>query len=60
MKSIELFAGVGRLASATAIAGFDHVAILERDRNFCNTIRRDLAGEVGRVRERRIVEGRRS
>ncbi len=57
MKSIELFAGAGGLTLATANAGFDHVAVLEWDRNACNTIRRNLAAGVARVRDCRIVEG---
>lgn len=57
IKSIELFAGAGGLALATADAGFDHVALLEWDRNACDTIRRNLAAGVARVRDCRIVEG---
>ncbi len=57
MKSIELFAGAGGLTLATANAGFDHVAVLEWDRNACNTIRRNLAAGVARVHDCRIVEG---
>ena len=57
MKSIVLFAGAGGLTLATANAGFDHVAVLEWDRNACNTIRRNLAAGVARVRDCRIVEG---
>ncbi|MBI3835032.1 MAG: DNA cytosine methyltransferase [Planctomycetes bacterium] len=57
MKSIELFAGAGGLALGTSNAGFDHVAVLEWDRNACDTIRRNLAAGVAKVRDCRIVEG---
>lgn len=39
MKTIELFAGAGGLALGTAKAGFDHDAVLELDRDACETIR---------------------
>lgn len=43
MRSIELFAGAGVLALATANAGFHHDAVLEWDQNACDTIRRNKA-----------------
>ena len=39
MRSIELFAGAGGLALGTSYAGFDHEAVIEWDRDACNTIR---------------------
>jgi DNA (cytosine-5)-methyltransferase 1 len=39
MKAIELFAGAGGLALGTTLAGFDHDAVVEWDRNACDTIR---------------------
>ncbi|MBA3922101.1 MAG: DNA cytosine methyltransferase [Nostocaceae cyanobacterium] len=39
MKSVELFTGAGGLALGTAIAGFHHLALVERDRHSCHTIR---------------------
>ncbi len=39
MKSVELFTGAGGLAIGTAIAGFHHLALIERDRHSCHTIR---------------------
>lgn len=38
MRSIELFAGAGGLALGTSRAGFKHEAVLEWDRDACNTI----------------------
>lgn len=39
MRTIELFAGAGGLALGTANAGFEHDAVLEWDRDACDTIR---------------------
>lgn len=39
MKAVELFAGAGGLALGTSLAGFKHQAVIERDRNACDTIR---------------------
>lgn len=39
MRSIELFAGAGGLALGAAYAGFDHEAVLEWDKDACQTIR---------------------
>jgi DNA (cytosine-5)-methyltransferase 1 len=39
MNSMELFAGVGGLAMGTAMAGFEHQALVERDRRCCDTMR---------------------
>ncbi len=41
MKSIELFAGAGGLALGVEAAGFEHVAVFEKDRNACDTLRRN-------------------
>ena len=38
MKSIELFSGAGGLALGLESAGFDHLALIERDKHACNTI----------------------
>lgn len=57
MKSIELFAGAGGLAMATAKAGFDHEAVLEWDENACATIRRNKANGVSHVRDWKVVQG---
>jgi DNA (cytosine-5)-methyltransferase 1 len=39
MKSIELFAGAGGLALGIAAEGFEHLAVVERDRFACDTLR---------------------
>lgn len=57
MKSIELFAGAGGLAIATANAGFDHEAVLEWDQNACDTIRRNRASGLPHVRDWNVVQG---
>ncbi len=33
MRSVELFSGAGGLALGIARAGFDHLAVIERDRS---------------------------
>ncbi len=39
MRSIELFTGAGGLALGIHLAGFHHLAVLERDHDACNTLR---------------------
>ncbi len=39
MRSLELFSGVGGLALGISRAGFEHEAVVEWDREACNTIR---------------------
>nr|MBA3323289.1 DNA cytosine methyltransferase [Pyrinomonadaceae bacterium] len=39
MRSIELFAGAGGLALGVSRAGFNHDAVIERDRATCTTLR---------------------
>jgi DNA (cytosine-5)-methyltransferase 1 len=39
MRSIELFTGAGGLALGIHRAGFDHLAVIERDRDSCDTLR---------------------
>jgi DNA (cytosine-5)-methyltransferase 1 len=39
MKSVEIFAGAGGLAIGMANAGFQHVAVIERDHHACQTFR---------------------
>ena len=39
MRSIELFTGAGGLALGSHRAGFHHLAVVERDRDSCDTLR---------------------
>lgn len=39
MRSVELFAGAGGLAIGTSLAGFEHDAVLEWDKDAVNTMR---------------------
>ncbi len=39
MKSIELFVGAGGLGIGASMAGFKHIAVIERDQYACKTIR---------------------
>jgi DNA (cytosine-5)-methyltransferase 1 len=57
MRSIELFAGAGGLAIGTANAGFEHVALLEWDRNACQTIRTNQRAGMPAVRDAELIEG---
>ena len=56
-KSIDLFVGAGGLALGTARAGFQHVAVMDWDRNACSTLRRNKADGVDHVRDWDIIEG---
>jgi DNA (cytosine-5)-methyltransferase 1 len=38
MKSVELFTGAGGMALGIAESGFQHVAVVERDRHACDTL----------------------
>ncbi|NJR17351.1 MAG: DNA (cytosine-5-)-methyltransferase [Calothrix sp. CSU_2_0] len=51
MKSVELFTGAGGLAIATAKAGFHHLALVERDKHSCHTIRENQQRGVSVVRD---------
>lgn len=57
MKSIELFAGAGGLALATANAGFHHKAVLEWNPNACSTLRRNQSNGLPQLSGAEIVEG---
>ena len=57
MKSIELFAGAGGLALATANAGFHHEAVLEWNPNACSTLRRNKANGLPQLLRADILEG---
>ena len=57
MKSIELFAGAGGLALATANAGFHHHSVYEWNRNACATLRRNQSDGLSQLAGAEIVEG---
>ena len=56
-RSIELFVGAGGLALGAARAGFQHVAVVDWDKNACSTLRRNKTDGVGHVRDWDVIEG---
>lgn len=46
MRAIELFAGAGGLAMGTSLAGFKHEAVVEWNRDACDTIRENKKRNV--------------
>ena len=57
MESIELFAGAGGLALATANAGFHHKAVLEWNPNACSTLRKNQSAGLSQLAQADIIEG---
>ena len=58
MRSIELFTGAGGLALGTHGAGFQHVALLDWNRDACRTLRENIReATVPGVSKWRVVEG---
>ena len=57
MKSLELFAGAGGLALATANAGFHHEAVFEWNSNACKTLRRNKLDGLPQLMGANVVEG---
>ena len=49
--SLELFVGAGGLALGAAQTGFDHVAVIDWNRNACDTLRMKKAGSVVFMRD---------
>ena len=57
MHSLELFAGAGGLALATANAGFHHRAVVEWNPNACATLRFNHESGLSQLAGAEIVEG---
>lgn len=51
MKTVELFAGAGGLALGVSRAGFEHLAVVERDQDCCRTIKANQEKKVKSVVE---------
>jgi len=56
MRAIELFAGAGGLGMGVSRAGFETVAVIERDRYCCDTIRENQLRGMSPVRAWPLVE----
>lgn len=56
LQAIELFAGGGGLMLGTALAGFEHIAAVERERNCCDTLRLNQAHGYPLIGNARIIE----
>lgn len=57
MKAVELFAGAGGLAMGVSLAGFESLAVIERDKWACDTIRENQRRGFPLVREWPLREG---
>ena len=57
MNSVELFTGAGGLAMGAAKAGFHHLAVVERDKYACDTIRENQRREHALVADWPLYEG---
>jgi DNA (cytosine-5)-methyltransferase 1 len=56
MKSLELFSGAGGLALGTAMAGFEHEAVIELDHDSCETLRLNKQRNVRPMTEWEVIE----
>lgn len=56
MKSLELFVGAGGLALGASRAGFKHVAVIEWDKNACDSIRLNQEHGVEHVQDWPLIE----
>src|ERR1035437_7428628 len=45
MRSVELFSGAGGLAKGLEIAGFDHIAFVEYNKDACSSLRMNFKPE---------------
>jgi DNA (cytosine-5)-methyltransferase 1 len=57
MRSVELFTGAGGLALAIEKAGFRHEAVVERDKDCCDTIRENQAKGFALLQGWRLFSG---
>jgi DNA (cytosine-5)-methyltransferase 1 len=57
MNSVELFTGAGGLAMGAAKAGFHHLAVVERDKYACDTIRENQRRDHTLVADWPLYEG---
>ncbi len=57
LNSVELFAGAGGLGMGVSLAGFKPLAVIERDRWACDTIRENISRGHPFVREWPLWEG---
>lgn len=56
MRSVELFTGAGGLALGTGMAGFEHAAVVEFNRDCCETLRLNQRLGYEPMRHWRIIE----
>jgi len=58
MKSIELFTGAGGLALGTHLAGFEHLALVEWNKDACDTLRRNSAEDaLPGIKRWKVIQG---
>ncbi len=57
LTSIELFAGAGGLALGVSRAGFQHITVIERDADSCETIRYNQRRRVRYIRDWPLHQG---
>lgn len=57
MRSVELFAGAGGLAIASAMCGIEHAALVEWNPNACDTIRKNQSRRHCHFKDTEVIEG---